>query len=179
MNFVRNTVAAAIVAMVCCGCTQEVVGGNPTGRLSDQNGTSRIFDGDSFHVTTAITNAFDSDRYREMALIYTGGLDYQIHGRKFQGGYSLTSMSTSGTITNVALDNGQVAPYRASFYVETTPAGTNHTKVTVYTIGSRVLDGQEPGVHGGWANHYRDIPPLRQEEENILAQIAAQFEVSK
>jgi len=89
-------------------------------------------------VATAITNAFESYRYREMALIHTGVLDYTIHGRKFEGGYDLTCMSLLGAITNVVFDNGRVLPYFASFYVETEPVSENRTKVTVRTISSGV-----------------------------------------
>lgn len=179
MNCLRNAIVVAILEVVSFGCTRGVVGGNPTGRLSDWNGTSQVFQGDALHMSVAITNAFDSYRYREMALIHTGGLDYEMHGRKYQGGYSLSCMSVTGTYTNISLDNGRTAPYLAHFYIEAHPVDTNRTKVIVYTIYSQVLDGQEVGVHGGWANHYRDIAPLRQEEENILAQIAAQVHVAK
>jgi hypothetical protein len=130
-------------------------------------------------VATAITNAFESYRYREMALIHTGVLDYTIHGRKFEGGYDLTCMSLLGAITNVVLDNGRVLPYFASFYVETEPVSENRTKVTVRTISSGVPDGRETGVHGGVAGHVRNIAPLRQEEENVLIQILAYLEVPK
>jgi hypothetical protein len=179
MKPARNIVAVTLLAIVSYGCVWGVVGGNPTGRLSDRNGTSRVLDVDSFHVATAITNAFESHRYRDMALIHTGVLDYTIHGRKFEGGYDLTCMTLTGAITNVALDNGRVLPYVASFYVETEPVSTGHTKVTVRTISSGVPDGRETGVHGGVAGHIRNIPPLRQEEENILTQISAYLEVPK
>ena len=49
---------------------------------------------------------------------------------------------------------------------------TDRTKVTVRTISSEVIDGKEIfNVHGGTANHYRTVPPVRQEEENVLMAI--------
>ncbi len=66
-------------------------------------------------------------------------------------------------------------PYRAYFYIGLTSTGTNATMVTVRTIQAEVIDGKEPGVHEGWAMHFRKIPPVRQEEENILEAITAEL----
>jgi hypothetical protein len=40
-----------------------------------------------------------------------------------------------------------------------------------------VVDGKEPGVHGGWALNFKKIPPNRLEEENVLNAIAKNIEL--
>ena len=65
--------------------------------------------------------------------------------------------------------------YYTYFYIMTRPLGTNQTELVVRSFGSEVLDGREPGIHGGWAGHWRRVPPVRREEENVLAEISARL----
>ncbi len=49
---------------------------------------------------------------------------------------------------------------------------TNRTSITVRTIDAWVIHGKEIGVHGGVANHEVNVPPLLQEETNVLLAIS-------
>lgn len=71
--------------------------------------------------------------------------------------------------------DGPRVPYAACFHITTVSAGTNQTKVVVRTIVSEVVDGKEPGVHAQWAFHYRKVPPVRQEEENVIAALSGKL----
>jgi hypothetical protein len=44
----------------------------------------------------------------------------------------------------------------------------------IKTISATIIDGQETGIHGGWANHEREVPGVIQEEENVLNAISAE-----
>lgn len=73
-------------------------------------------------------------------------------------------------------------PYIACFHITTEPVEGLHARVMVQTVFARVIDGKELGIHGGWANHEREVPPVQREEKNILDAIAraiAQGEGSK
>jgi hypothetical protein len=73
------------------------------------------------------------------------------------------------------LDTGISVPYYPFFHIFQMQLSAMRTKVTVRTVWATVVDGQEIGVHGGWANHNRDVPPVRSEETNVLSKIAAQL----
>jgi hypothetical protein len=143
--------------------------------IADQNGTERVFPANQDEIVDAITNAFADSRYRQMILEPASDVPGLVPGFKEKTGFVLESMSATGSITNIPLTSPGTTPvpYVAYFYIRTTQLGTNKSGVTVRTIRSEVIDGQEPGVHGGWANHYRKVPPVRQEEENVLAMITS------
>jgi hypothetical protein len=78
-------------------------------------------------------------------------------------------------ITNVPLTSGATVPYWCAFYITIVPVDHNRSSVNVRSIKPSVADGQEPGVHGGWARHSRDVSPIRQEEENVISAIAGEL----
>jgi len=166
-------VTSAIVIGVVAGCTSALVGGRPQLPLSNKNGSSRIFAATSSQMVSAITNAFADLRYRQMFLIQAADFDL-VQGWHSTNGFVLEPVGVPASITNVPLDRlgKQRVPYVAYFHVEITVLDTDQTKVTVRTISSEVIDGKEIfSVHGGTANHYRTVPPVRQEEENVLMAI--------
>ena len=122
----------------------------------------------------AITNAFDEFRYRGMNFDEALGRDYLLAGWHPTNGFILMPFSADGSITNVSIgrNNKRWVPYVAYFHIVPESTATNETRVTVRTILSQVIDGTELfNVHGGIANHYRRVPPVRQEEENVLSVI--------
>ena len=152
----------------CCG--------KPQLPLSGKSGTAHFFTANEFEVIAAITNTFPDLRYRQMFLKQADDFDL-IQGWHSTNGFVLEPFGVPPSITNVPLDHvgNRKVPYVAYFHFEISPLGTSRTKVTVRTISSGVIDGKEISVHGGWANHYRKVPPIRQEEENLLLAIAEEL----
>ena len=88
-------------------------------------------------------------------------------------GFVLYTFHESFTKVPMRRSGGKSLPYIAYFHIDLTPLATNQTKVTVRTILSEVIDGRETlNLHGGEANHYRKVPPVRQEEERVVTAIA-------
>jgi hypothetical protein len=166
----------AIGLALAAGCA--IFGGQPTLARAGKTGTSRVFPASAAETTAAITNAFANHRYRGMSLYNAAGQDYLVPGWHPSNGFALEpALSVDGSITNLpaGMLMKKSVPYVAYFHIVTTPLGTDATSVTVRTILAEVIDGKEPGVHGGWANHYRKVHPMRQEEENVLAAVAEQL----
>jgi len=66
-------------------------------------------------------------------------------------------------------------PYVAWFHIVITPLGTNETEVKVRTVVAKVLAGVALG-HGGMTKGTIEIPPVRAEEEAVMATIAEEIE---
>jgi hypothetical protein len=154
--FVSVGVCAIVGLIVSCASA-----GNATGPTL---GSVRAFEANEAEVDSAITNAFASGRYRDMMLSEAAGHDYLAHGWHPTNGY--------------LLQPGTGSLYQGYFHIVVTPVTTNQTKVIVRTIKAEAVDGKEPGLHGGWAFHFREIHPVPQEETNILVAIAAQLRAS-
>ena len=99
-----------------------------------------------------------------------------IPGHTVTEGFVLCSYALDG-IAKVPLDRARTkwVPYFAEFHIDVKPLDNNQTKVTVRSIRPRVIDGKEVGWHFGPSVHYRNVPPLRQEEEKVLAAIAEEL----
>ena len=65
-----------------------------------------------------------------------------------------------------------MVPYIGTFHIAIQSLATNRTVVSVRTIDARVIYGKEIGVHGGWANHEVDVPPVLSEETNVLMAVS-------
>jgi hypothetical protein len=166
------------IAWFIASCTQGVVGGNPCLPLSDKNGSTRTLTAPEAEVELAAAGAFANARYRDMDLESSANETGVVPGWKETNGYVLIWLGPSAGITNVPLDRaGKISvPYVAYFHIDFSPVTTNVTKVTVRTIRSEVIDGTEVlNIHGGNAFHFRKVPPVRQEEESVLAAIAEQL----
>ena len=158
------------------GCS--TLGDNPSLPLADKKGTARFFVSNEAETIAAITNAFANYRYRGMSLYDAIGQDYLALDWHPTNGFVLEPVViVSGSITNIAVGTliKRRLPYIAYFHIVAVPNDTNGTTVTVRTVLAEVIDGREPGIHGGWANHHRKVPPIRQEEENVLAAIAKEL----
>lgn len=166
-------VACAAVAFVA-GCVYGATGGKPALPLSDEHGTERVLPASEAETIAAITNALGNQRYRRMGLYEAAKFTWEDIAPNWHPTNGFQLQPLQGPITNVPLDRAQTkwVPYVAFFYISTAPVNTNQTKVTVRTVLSKVIDGKEPGIHGPWAYHYRKVPPVRSEEESVLAAIA-------
>ena len=181
MNGPVNKIAVmATFVGLAVGCACAAIGGKPALPPSDKSGTARIFDASEAETIAAITNAFADLRYRGMKLDNAVGRQYLAPRWHPTNGFVLFPLMAS-SITNVPLGrvDGPRVPYAACFHIITVPAGTNLTKVVVRTIVSEVIDGKEPGVHAQWAFHYRKVPPVRQEEENVIAALSGKLILGK
>ena len=161
---------ACAVAMLC-GCSKGVHGGDPALPLSDTSGSAGKFHATESVVRAAISNAFaapddNPTGYR--------GMDLRPAAESFIGpnwhvtnGFVLFPLT--GAIAKVPLRGhpGSLVPYKACFNIATRADDASTTTVEVRTVFARVIDGEELGIHGGWANHERDVAPVRLEEENV------------
>ena len=162
-------------SILLLGCTREVVGGNPTLTAASSNGTSRVFEGTEAKMRAAITNAFDGLGYHDMLFVpIDPTVPFTVPpGKVVTNGFEL--LHGLQAASTVPLDNGKSLPYDADFYITTGPGPSNQTTVTVRTIHATVRDGQETGVHGGWAIHQRSVTPVQREEDAVLAAISDQL----
>ena len=156
------------------GCIHGVKGGIPTLATSDSNGTSVPLPAREDDVVAAITNAFQLFRYQGMWLYPRDHAarigDWLPFVGQVTNGFTLTS--EPGHFTSIPLDNGKVVPYLSSFYISIKPISSMQTVVNVKTIQSSVQDGREYSIHAGWGAHFRDVPPIREEEEKVIKAIA-------
>ncbi len=180
MNTLRTVITLSVALIgLTTGCgPRNVAGGDPILPLADAKGSARIFEATEAQTTSAITNAFGDNRYRGMALNPASGYTFPVKDWNPTNGHVLRPLMVS-TITNVLLSSGLSAPYSPFFHIRITPENTNQTKVIVRTVSAEVIDGQEMGVHGGWASHTRKVTPVRQEEENVLNAIAEELNKEK
>lgn len=174
-----NRIIAVIISVLLgcvAGCATGAVGGKPQGPLSNHERTSRIFTTPAGQIDMAISNAFADFQYRGMVLERASeNLDILPDSRSVDG---FVLRTIHEPIAKVSLDRGGTTwvPYIAYFNIATTPISDSQTKVTIYTFFSEVIDGQETfNFHGGTANHYRTVPPVRQEEESVLSAISNQL----
>jgi hypothetical protein len=72
----------------------------------------------------------------------------------------------------------KTVPYFAEFDIALVQIESNYCKVTVRTTSSRVHDGKEIGIHGGWAARSKSVPPILAEESNVVARIESQLKAS-
>jgi hypothetical protein len=69
----------------------------------------------------------------------------------------------------------RVLPYFAQFDLRVQEVSSNQSRVCVTTTSAWVRDGKEIGIHGGWAWHTKAVPPIHQEETNIVLRVQAQL----
>ena len=169
LQFILGILQVSFVA----GCSRGVHGGAPALPLSGTNGTTQVFFAPEVVVITGVSNAFDIGNSNPMG--YRGMHLYTAAEEAYLGatnGFVLFPLI--GPIASVPLQ-GQTqvsVPYTACFNITTKALDSSNTTVTVRTIYAKVIDGEEVGVHGGWANHERDVPPVKDEEENVLNAIS-------
>ncbi len=185
-HFLKILIVGSVITGAITSCSRNVTGGNPNLPLSNSNGVAHIFDVSQFAALAAITNAFSDNRYRGMLLEDARNAAYLVPDWHPKDGFVLSPFlglnydknplaSNGGAITNIPLDSGKVVPYFPYFYITISQLGSNKVNVDVRTVLAQVIDGRETGVHGGWANHYRNVLSVRQEEENVLIVISNQM----
>jgi hypothetical protein len=165
-----------VTLQVLTGCNRGVHGGDPALSLSNSNGATRVLPAGEHDVLTAISNAFASKTPHGFGPYR--GMSFNSARQAFDGSewYATNgfALSPSEPIANVPLRGGsaKTVPYIAYFNIATKRLDASNTTVTVRTISPAVIDGEETGVHGGWARHERDVPPVKAEEENVLNAIS-------
>lgn len=142
--------------------------------LANKNGTERTFAADQGKTTSAVKAAFDELRHHSM-MIEPVDASQSTADWHVTNGFLL--IPTTEPVSFVSLKKGGETdvPYFGTFHIAINSMGTNLTKVTVTTIRAKVIIGKTVNVHGGWANRYREIPPVRREEENVLNAIASKL----
>jgi hypothetical protein len=176
---IKQFTAGAVISIafaLICGCASGVTGGKPQLELSNKSGTIRAFATNEPRVIECITNALGDFRYRGMQLCEASEASSLLPNSSLENGFVLRTIHEP--IARVPLDkNGnQWVPYIAYFHISVVPVSNDLTRVTVRTILSEVIDGKEPfNFHGGTANHYRKVPAVREEEENVLDAIGARL----
>ena len=150
--------------------------GNPTLPLSDVNGSKRMIGVGEARALSVISNTFRLFRYRDMMLSDASGSDYLAPNWHPTNGFVLLpTVSVVGTVPIKGILGNRRLGYVATFHITTTPLATNETKITVRTVTAKVLDGIALG-HGGTAANTASVPPIRQEEENVLNAIEVELD---
>lgn len=156
--------AVCLMSVILCSVSAIIVSCAGAGAGKQTRGTTNVFDADQATVQSAVTNAFAGGRYNDMLLSRAAGHDYLERGWHPTNGF--------------LLQPGPGSPYQGYFHIVITPTVSNRTAVTVRTVKAEALAGKEPGVHGGWAFHFRRISPIPKEETNVLSAVQAQLQSS-
>jgi len=171
----RRITWSAPLALSLMALATGWVHADATRREAVQVGAARrVFVAAHGEILAAITNAFSSLRYHETMLIPAR---YDLPARRWASGNSTNEwMLYTGTspLTTVRVGK-EMVPYFAEFDLRANPLATNRWEITVRTTASWVHAGKEVGIHGGWAAHSKHIPPVLQEETNVLVRIERQL----
>ena len=164
--------ALALLVIGFIGWAAGALAGKPCVPLSDAKGTERIFAASESEVSSAITNAFRLFRYHDLMLTDPIGSDWMAANWHPTNGFLLLpTTSTIGTVPTVGFLGRRHLPYLATFHITFRSLSTNETTVGVRTVVAKVVDGITLG-HAGTTGNTVVVPPVRQEEEKVLAAIA-------
>jgi hypothetical protein len=140
------------------------------------DGTTKLVAAPLGQIAAAITNAFSPHHYHGMGLLPSHyQYDTAAHRwsrRPATNEWSLYTVDLP--LTTIVIGKKNV-PYFAEFDITVREIATNQCDITVRTISAWVHDGKEIGIHGGWAVHSKHIPPVLQEETNVLLRIEIQL----
>ena len=140
-------------------------------------GTSRIYVVSLGQARAAITNAFE--KYHDM-LIAASDVEYNPVARRWSKKPTTNEweLATSDAPLLTISFHNKLVPYYADFDIAVTRISTNQCQITVTTIDGWVPNGKkEMGIHGGWVGQTEHIPPMLQEETNVLTQIEIEMRV--
>jgi hypothetical protein len=142
-------------------------------------GTAMVCEATLGQSIMAITNAFSGWRYHGMLF---GQLDNHFDLAKGRflsepatNEWRLETAGLPGTSQILVPRNKAMVPYTAQFLITAEPLASNQSMLRVSTISASVPDGREMGVHGGWAVHMKHIPPVLEQETNVLRRIGQQL----
>jgi len=177
MRYAIRVFVLAVGLILGNGCARGVHGGDPALPLSNTNGTAQTFPVSEKAALDVISNSLTAG-YRGMLLSPAADEAYLVSNWHPTNGFVLFPLM--GPIADIPLIGRptKVVPYRPYFYIVTSAVDVSHTKVVVRTILANVIDGKEFGIHGGWANHERDVPPVQAEEDNLLEAISNAIVIS-
>jgi hypothetical protein len=131
-------------------------------------GAQHVFDVSQSEAANAISNAFAS--YKGMAL-FSAETEGFIPGWHKTNGWILFPLNGPMAVARWK-NTDTMVPYIGTFHIAIQSLASNRTAVSVRTIDARVIHGKEIGVHGGWANHEVDVPPVLSEETNVLMAVS-------
>jgi hypothetical protein len=154
-----------------------IVGLCSAANAANLRGTTEIVAATLDECSLAITNAFEDGRYHGMLFIQS---DVQWDSlAKIWSKVPATnewSLSTGELPIALIRKGNKIVRYDAQFEITASPEGTNRCKVTVLTTSAWVPGGKEPNIHGGgWVISGKDIPPVLEEETNVLSRIEKQL----
>jgi hypothetical protein len=159
-----------VAAAICVSRTPALAA---TGKKA---GTSTICAATLEQTVVAITNAFSSCRYHGMG--FTSSPD---HFDIAKGRWTSKPATNEWILDTYNLPVSSIAwgktmvPYYAQLLVAAEQLLTDQCRVTVTTISASIPHGREIGIHGGWAVHMKHIPPVLEEETNVLSRIERQL----
>jgi len=141
-------------------------------------GTARVYAATLDLAVAAITNAFSSRRYHNMAII-AEPYQYDMITQRWSKRPATNewSLYTEMSPLTEVLWEGKMVSYFPEFDITAKQLVTNQCKITVRTISAWIPDGKEIGIHGGLSGHAKHIPPILQEETNVLSQIEMELRV--
>ncbi len=153
--------------------------GKPCLPLSDAKGTERVFMASESEMGSAITNAFHFFKFHDLMLTDAIGSDWMAPNWHPTNGFLLIpTTSTIGTVPTAGVLGRRQLPYLATFHVTVRPVATNQMLVAVRTVTAKVVDGITLG-HAGTTGNTVAVPPVRQQEEKVLAAIADELTSQK
>jgi hypothetical protein len=169
-QLVSESASSEVVKLLCLLMAGAfAVAANGQASAGKRNTTAGVLDATQGEAAAAITNLFEERYYRGMIVIELSPTMSE---------YGLTNgwdaETTTSELTKITKGK-KTLPYFAQFHITAEPVGTNQCKIAVRTLKSWVHDGKEIGIHGGWAHHDVDVPPVLQEETNLLFQIAREL----
>lgn len=172
-NTARGGRAILVHLFLCCAL---VSGAGARSAVQPDAATATVFLGPLRDVIVAITNAFASGRYHGMSI-----LPADRHYDPVAQRWSETPATNEWHLYPVDVPLTEVKkgkkliPYFAQFDIIARQIASNQCTVTIRTMSAWIPDGKELGLHGGWAGHSKHVPPIMEEETNLLSQIAMEM----
>jgi hypothetical protein len=169
----RTLLPGLLSFVVCAGVT--VVGALAGG--SSHTGTTKMLNGSLDQCAAAITNAFDTGGYHGLLFIQSP-VQWDPRAKVWSRipATNEWSLSPGELPVNLIRKGNRMLPYDAAFEIIACPAGTNRCSVSVLTTAASIPGGKEPSIHGGgWVVSAKDIPPVLEEETNVLLRIEKQL----
>ena len=179
MGLINKTmrVGRAILALLAL-YGAHISGGSALADTQTNGGTAQVYPANLDLAVAAITNAFSLRRYHNMAII-AEPYQYDMITQRWSKRPATNewSLYTEMSPLTEVLWEGKMVSYFPEFDITAKQLVTNQCIITVRTISAWIPDGKEIGIHGGLSGHAKHIPPILQEETNVLSQIEMELRV--
>jgi hypothetical protein len=166
-----SAVGRAILSLLAL-CGAFVSDATPLAGNEGREGTARFYAVTLNQARAAITNAFSDDRYHEL-LIAPTFTEWDPRTRRWSKRPTTNQwavFTADSPLTTITWGKKSV-PYYADFDIAVNSISTNQCRIVVRTTSAWIPGGLEIGIHSGWARGAKNIPPILQEETNVLSQI--------